>query len=100
MKITLRLAKRSGPREAERDMKRKKNKNKARRSNGGETRTDNSCEMRREGERIGQKETENALNEKMLPTTLRVNEVKTKMDRRDSPVLETDRNEHVAENKL
>lgn len=37
----------------------------------------------------------------MLPTTLKANEVKTKMDRRDrETVLETDRNEHVAENKL
>lgn len=57
--------------------------------------------MRRAGERIGQRETENTLNEKMLPSTLRANEVKTKIDRRDrEAVLETDRNEHVADNKL
>lgn len=40
-------------------------------------------------------------DEKLLPTTLRVNEVKTKMDGRDrNPVLQTDSNEHVAESKL
>lgn len=40
-------------------------------------------------------------NEKLLPTALRVNEVKTKMDGRDrEPGLETDRNERVAESTL